>query len=207
MMKPDLFATAQEQRPKPLAAEIRPQTLDDLIGQQHILGPNGPLQRRVRAGRLGTVILFGPPGVGKTTIARAIGQEMQKEFRSLHPASSNVADIKAVAQEAQEAQAKDILVFIDEIHRFSSAQQDYLLDLTETGTFDLIAATTGNPYHVLTPALVSRASIFQLEPHSLDDLRQVVGHRQVNATVTGCGHRREYETDPPSSLRPPPLPS
>jgi putative ATPase len=187
-MKPDLFATAQEQRPKPLAAEIRPQTLDDLIGQQHILGPNGPLQRRVRAGRLGTVILFGPPGVGKTTIARAIGQEMQKEFRSLHPASSNVADIKAVAQEAQ---AKDILVFIDEIHRFSSAQQDYLLDLTETGTFDLIAATTGNPYHVLTPALVSRASIFQLEPHSLDDLRQVVeravaflmSHKALNVSL------------------------
>jgi putative ATPase len=171
MMKADLFATAQEQRPKPLAAEIRPQTLDDLIGQQHILGPNGPLQRRVRAGRLGTIILFGPPGVGKTTIARAIGREMKKEFRSLHPASSNVSDIKAVAQEAQ---AKDILVFIDEIHRFSSAQQDYLLDLTETGTFDLIAATTGNPYHVLTPALVSRASIFQLEPHSLEDLQQVV---------------------------------
>ncbi|MFD0466480.1 AAA family ATPase [Microvirga aerilata] len=85
--------------------------------------------------------------------------------------SSNVSDIKAVAQDAQ---AKDILVFIDEIHRFSSAQQDYLLDLTETGTFDLIAATTGNPYHVLTPALVSRASIFQLEPHSLEDLQQVV---------------------------------
>jgi putative ATPase len=163
-MKPDLFSKAQEQRPKPLAAEIRPETLDELIGQQHILGPNGPLRRRVRAGRLGTVILFGPPGVGRTTIAQAIGQEMKKEFRSLHPASSNVSDIKAVAQEAQ---SKDILVFIDEIHRFSSAQQDYLLDLTETGTFDLIAATTGNPYHVLTPALVSRASIFQLEPHSL----------------------------------------
>jgi putative ATPase len=122
MMKADLFATAQEQRPKPLAAEIRPQTLDDLIGQQHILGPNGPLQRCVRAGRLGTVILFGPPGVGKTTIARAIGLEMKKEFRSLHPASSNVSDIKAVAQEAQ---AKDILVFIDEIHRFSASPPNF----------------------------------------------------------------------------------
>lgn len=97
---------------------------------------------------------------------------MKKEFRSLRPASSNVSDIKAVAQEAQ---ANDILVFIDEIDHFSGAQQDYLLDFTETGTFDLIAATTGNPCHVLTPALVSRASIFQLEPHSLDDLRQVVG--------------------------------
>jgi putative ATPase len=171
MLKTDLFSTAQEQRPRPLAAEIRPQTLDDLIGQQHILGPNGPLRRRVRAGRLGTVILFGPPGVGKTTIALAVGREMRTEFRSLHPASSNVADIKAVAQEAL---AKDLLVFIDEVHRFSSAQQDYLLDLTETGTFDLIAATTGNPYHVLTPALVSRASIFQLKPHSLEDMRQVV---------------------------------
>ncbi|MEZ0168144.1 replication-associated recombination protein A [Microvirga sp. TS319] len=170
-MTSDLFSKAQERRPKPLAAEIRPHTLDELIGQRHILGPNGPLRRRVQAGRLGTVILFGPPGVGKTTIARAIGQEMRKEFRSLHPASSNVSDIKAVAQEAR---AKDVLVFIDEIHRFSSAQQDYLLDLTETGTFDLIAATTGNPYHVLTPALVSRASIFQLEPHSLDDLKNVV---------------------------------
>ena len=96
---------------------------------------------------------------------------MKKEFRSLHPASSNVADIKAVAQEAQ---AKDILVFIDEIHRFSSAQQDYLLDLTETGTLDLIAAHNRQSLSRPHPRLVSRASIFQLEPHSLDDLRQVV---------------------------------
>lgn len=168
----DLFAAASSiDRAKPLAAEVRPPTLDDIVGQQHVLGPNTQLRKRIAAGRIGTIIFYGPPGVGKTTIARAIGAAMGKRFRQLHPAEHTVKDIKEVAAEANTV---ELLLFVDEVHRFNAAQQDYLLALVEEGRFDFVAATTGNPYHVLTPALVSRSTILQLKPLDVEEMTQVV---------------------------------
>lgn len=168
----DLFSSGSRRaRKRPLAAEIRPRSLDDIIGQEHILRPGSQLRRRVTAGRIGSVVLCGPSGIGKTTIARAIGAAMGKEFRELHPAHNNVADIKATAKEAE---VRDVLVFVDEVHRFNATQQDHLLELTEEGVFDLVCATTRNPFHSLDAALVSRSLILRLEPISVKDMRRVV---------------------------------
>lgn len=171
-MSEDLFQAANERlRPKPLAAELRPSTLDDIVGQDHIIGKNALLRRKIAAGRIGCGILYGPSGVGKTTIARAIGNAMNKKFRAIHPAQNQVKDIRELGLEARDA---ELLVFVDEIHRFNAAQQDSLLALVEDGAFDMIAATTGNPYHVLTPALVSRSTILQLKPLSVEEMEEVV---------------------------------
>lgn len=167
----DLFAAASKDRDLPLAADIRPRSLDEVVGQKHLLGPGRPLRRLVSSGSIGTVILYGPPGVGKTSIARAIGAQMGKEFCQLHPAQDKVAEIKAVADAAR---MKPILVFVDEVHRYSATQQDYLLSLTEEGVFDFLAATTENPFFSLTKALMSRATVFQLEPLSVEDIEQVI---------------------------------
>jgi len=167
----DLFGSASDRRRKPLAHEARPATLDEVVGQTHLVGPGAPLRLDAESGSFGCIILYGPSGTGKTTLALALGAAAGKEFRVLHPAEHGVPDIKKVAEEAR---FHDILLFIDEIHRFSSAQQDYLLKLTEEGTVDLIGATTGNPYFVLTKALVSRATIYKLEPHSPAEVERVV---------------------------------
>jgi len=167
----DLFETANRERPKPLAAEIRPESLDEIVGQRHLLGPGAPFRRRIDAGRIGAVILFGPPGLGKTSIARAIGVTLSKEFRQLHPAQNNVADLKKIADEAK---FHEILVFVDEVHRFSATWQDYLLGMCEEGVFDFLAATTASPYHALTPALVSRATLYELQPLAVEDVEQLL---------------------------------
>lgn len=171
MAMSDLFTTANASRPKPLAAELRPSRLDDIVGQRHLLAPDTMFRKRVASGRIGSVVMFGPPGIGKTTIARAIGNESKREFRSLHPAHNKVEDIKAVAAEARD---KPILVFVDEGHRYNAAQQDYLLSLTEEGVFDFILATSENPYFALTRALVSRSTIFELKPLTVEEMEEVV---------------------------------
>ena len=167
----NLFSAAAQKRPKPLAEESRPATLDGIVGQQHILGPGKILRRRIEAGRLGTVIFYGPPGIGKTTIARAVGKTLKKLFVQLHPATHNTSDIRKVAEEAR---VRDTLVFIDELHRYNAAVQDQLLALTEEGVFDLLGATSQNPYHNLTPALVSRATILELKPLTAAEVAKVV---------------------------------
>lgn len=167
----DLFDTAPLAGNRPLAALLRPETLDDVIGQQAIVAPGSILRRRIAAQALGTVILYGPPGVGKTTIARAVGTMLGKEFRALNATRAGVADLRRIADEAR---IRPVLIFVDEVQRFSATQADDLLALCEEGQADFIGATTGNPYHVLTPALVSRATILKLEPLSLEEAQQVV---------------------------------
>lgn len=167
----DLFDAAPVQGHTPLAAALRPNSLDEVIGQEEITGPGTILRRRIAAKSLGSLILYGPPGVGKTTIARAVGTMMGKEFRALHATRDGV---KALRQLADEAKMKPLLIFVDEVHRFSATQADDLLSICEEGTADFVGATTGNPYHALPPALISRSTILKLEPVSIDDMVRVV---------------------------------
>ncbi|WP_236638215.1 AAA family ATPase [Mangrovicoccus ximenensis] len=139
-------------------------------------------RRRIAAGALGSVILYGPPGVGKTSIARAVGNMLGKEFRPLHATRAGVAELRKLADEAR---IRPLLIFVDEVHRFSSTQADDLLSICENGTADFMGATTGNPYHVLTPALVSRSTILRLEPMTLGDMEEVV--RRGLAHLAGQG--------------------
>jgi len=168
----DLFTEAHSKdRVRRLADELRPKGLDDVIGQKHLLAPRKKLRILIDSGSLGTIILYGPPGVGKTSIARAIGAHMGKEFRELHPSTDKIAEIRAVAQEAR---SKKILLFIDELHRYSTKQQDDLLKITEEGWLDFIGATTENPMFSVNKALRSRGSIFELKPLSVEDVEEVV---------------------------------
>ena len=126
-----------------------------------MVAPNSILRRRIAAGALGSVILYGPPGIGKTSIARTVGNMLGKNFRALNATRAGVSDIRKLADEARMV---PLLIFVDEVQRFSATQTDDLLAICEEGAADFIGATTGNPYHVLTPALVSRSTILKLEP-------------------------------------------
>lgn len=179
----DLFDSGPPMGHTPLAATLRPQTLDDVIGQSAVVGPNTILRRRIAARALGSVILYGPPGVGKTTIARAVGAMLGKEFCQLHATRATVAELRKLADAAR---IKPMLIFVDEVHRFSATQADDLLSICENGTADFIGATTGNPYHTLTPALVSRSVILQLEPMTLEEMEQVVRRGLAHLRATGA---------------------
>ncbi|MCB8876906.1 replication-associated recombination protein A [Acidisoma silvae] len=167
----ELFESITPAGAPPLAVQLRPRTLDEIIGQDAIVGQGSILRRRIAAGRLGSIILYGPPGLGKTSIARAIGTMLGKSFRPLNATRAGVADLRKLADEAK---MRPTIIFVDEVQRFSATQADDLLALCEDGVVDFIGATTGNPYHVLTPALVSRSTILKLEPLSLDDMTRVV---------------------------------
>lgn len=186
----DLFTAARSSKQKPLAEEVRPTTLQEIVGQQHILGPGMQLARRVASGRLGSVILYGPPGTGKTTIARAIGSTMKAEFVALHPAEHGAADIRKVADRARHYPT---LCFVDECHRYSAATLDLLLGFTEDGAFDFIGATSENPYHNLTKALVSRSTIYELHPLSVDEVKKAV--LRAAAHLMKGGVRISFEDD------------
>jgi putative ATPase len=173
----DLFGAAAEERLSsrgPLADRLRPRTLDEVVGQDHLLGPGKPLRALVDADRLSSVILWGPPGTGKTTIARLIAQASSKAFVPLSAVTATVKDIREVAAEAQHrlgAQGQGTILFLDEIHRFTKAQQDALLPSVETGLLVLVGATTENPYFEVNPPLLSRSTLFRLQGLDLDGLR------------------------------------
>ncbi|MEX0767816.1 MAG: AAA family ATPase, partial [Microthrixaceae bacterium] len=164
----DLFSAAAQQHldsTGPLADRLRPTRLEDVVGQEHLLGPGMPLRALVDADRLSSVILWGPPGTGKTTIARLIAQASSKEFVPLSAVTATVKDIRLVSSEAQQRLAfrsVGTILFLDEIHRFSKAQQDALLPAVETGLLVLIGATTENPYFQVNPPLMSRSTLFRL---------------------------------------------
>ena len=178
----DLFDTAPRQGGQPLAAALRPTSLDDVIGQQHLVAPNSILRRRIAARQLGSVILYGPPGIGKTSIARAVGTMLDKDFRPLHATRAGVKEIRQIADEAR---MRPILIFVDEVHRFSATQADDLLAICEEGTADFIGATTQNPYHSLPKALVSRSTILKLEPLTIDDMVDVIDRGLAHLEAQG----------------------
>lgn len=162
----DLFGAAGLGRdaPHPLADRLRPKTLDEVVGQDHLLAEGAPLWRMLKAGRLSSIILWGPPGVGKTTIARLLARETKLEFEQISAVFSGVADLRKVFEraEARRRTGKGALLFVDEIHRFNRAQQDGFLPHLESGLITLVGATTENPSFELNPALLSRAQVLVL---------------------------------------------
>src|SRR5262245_4792070 len=157
---------------RPLAARMRPRTLDEFVGQQHFLGPGKLLRRMLEADRLTSVIFYGPPGTGKTTLAQVIASYTKSHFEQLNAAGVGVKEVRAILDTAKERLANSgqrTVLFLDEIHRFNRAQQDILLGDVEAGLILLVGATTENPFFAVNSPLVSRSQIFQFSPISEDD--------------------------------------
>ncbi len=175
-----LFEAAEEanrRNAQPLAARMRPTTLNEFVGQQHFLGEGKLLRRLLKADRLGSVIFYGPPGTGKTTLARLLAVETRAAFQQLNAVTSGVKDLRDLIGQARDrlaAEGRRTLLFVDEIHRFNRAQQDVLLPDVEDGTIVLVGATTQNPFFAVTSALVSRSQVFQFQPLSADDIIALV---------------------------------
>lgn len=173
----------EQPKQEPLASRMRPQTLDQIVGQQHLLGANQMLRRLIDADRVPSMILWGPPGVGKTTLARVIARHTKSEFISFSAVTSGIKEIKEIMAQAQQNAdyGQRTLVFVDEIHRFNKAQQDAFLPYVENGSIVLIGATTENPSFEINSALLSRCRVFVLQPLSTDDLQKML----QRATQTG----------------------
>jgi len=176
----DLFDYMQEKRKKnesPLAVRLRPESLDEVVGQEHILAKDKLLYRAIKADKLGSIIFYGPPGTGKTTIAKVIANTTKSDFKQINATNAGKKDMEEVvnlAKENYKMYSRKTILFIDEIHRFNKAQQDFLLPYMEDGTIILIGATTENPYFEVNSALLSRASIFELFPISKEGIREII---------------------------------
>src|SRR3989454_8467258 len=187
-------ATAQPKahRSAPLAARMRPRSLDEFAGQSHILGPGQLLRRAIESDRIQSLIFYGPPGTGKTSLAQVIARQTTSKFERLSGVESNVADMRRVLSAAAnrlENKGQSTILFIDEIHRFNKAQQDVLLPDVESGVVRLIGATTHNPFFFVNSPLVSRSQIFELRPLAEEDLYQLL-QRALSDSERGLGHLR-----------------
>lgn len=176
----DLFSYARENNMKkesPLASRLRPTTIDEVVGQEHIIGKDKLLYRAIKADKLSSIILYGPPGTGKTTLAKVIANTTSAEFVQLNATVAGKKDMESVTEAAKQtygAYQKRTILFIDEIHRFNKGQQDYLLPFVEDGTIILIGATTENPFFEVNGALISRSIIFELKPLTDTNIRTLI---------------------------------
>ena len=193
----DDLEQARQKSAAPLAARMRPRTLEEFVGQRHFLGPGKLLTRMLQADRLSSLIFYGPPGVGKTSLAMVIAHQTKAKFRYLSAPAATVKDIRDVIADAGSrlaASGAKTILFIDEIHRFNRAQQDVLLDDVETGVLTLIGATTENPYFSITGPLISRSTVFRFEPLDREDilrlLRQAVSDPREGLGQAWRGGRR-----------------
>ena len=173
---------------QPLAERLRPQTLNDYIGQTHLVGPGAVLRRMIESGRINSFILWGPPGVGKTTLARIIANTAEVRFFTLSAVSSGVKEVREVIEQCR-AESRSMfgkgrpILFIDEIHRFSKSQQDSLLGAVEDGTVTLIGATTENPSFEVIRPLLSRAQVYTLRPLEADELQTLLDRAMQNDSI------------------------
>ena len=197
----DLFDYMREntmEKESPLASRLRPRTLDEVVGQQHIIGKDKLLYRAIKADKLGSVIFYGPPGTGKTTLAKVIANATQADFKQINATVAGKKDMEEVVTEAKNNMGmygRRTILFVDEIHRFNKGQQDYLLPFVEDGTLTLIGATTENPYFEVNGALLSRSRIFELKPLEKDDIKQLI-YRAVTDSERGMGtYRVKIEED------------
>ena len=185
----DYMRENQMEKEAPLASRIRPRTLDEVVGQQHIIGKDKLLYRAIKADKLRSVIFYGPPGTGKTTLARVIANTTSAEFTQINATAAGKKDMEDVVRSAKERMGmygKRTILFVDEIHRFNKSQQDYLLPFVEDGTLVLIGATTENPYFEVNGALLSRSVIFELKPLEKEDIYTLL-MRAISDRERGVG--------------------
>jgi putative ATPase len=188
----DLFDYMREntmEKESPLASRLRPSTLEEVVGQQHIIGKDKLLYRAIKADKLGSVIFYGPPGTGKTTLARVIANTTSADFRQINATVAGKKDMEEIVKEAKDSlgmYGKKTILFVDEIHRFNKGQQDYLLPFVEDGTLILIGATTENPYFEVNGALLSRSRVFELKTLEKDDIKELIS-RAVYDKEKGMG--------------------
>lgn len=185
----DYMRETKKEKESPLASRMRPTTLDEVVGQQHIIGKDKLLYRAIKADKLGSVIFYGPPGTGKTTLAKVIANTTSAQFKQLNATIAGKKDMEEVVKEAKDLlgmYGKKTILFIDEIHRFNKGQQDYLLPYVEDGTIILIGATTENPYFEVNGALLSRSSVFELKSLEKEDIKTLL-KRAVYDKEKGMG--------------------
>ena len=189
----DLFeymSSKNKEKESPLAARLRPKTLDEVVGQQHIIGKDKLLYRAIKADKISSIIFYGPPGTGKTTLAKVIAGTTSSEFKQINATVAGKKDMEEVVEQAKQLQGmyhKRTILFIDEIHRFNKGQQDYLLPFVEDGTIILIGATTENPYFEVNGALISRSMIFELKPIEKEDIK-ILLRRAIEDKERGMGN-------------------
>ncbi|MCT7761679.1 MAG: AAA family ATPase, partial [Lactobacillus crispatus] len=182
---------------KPLAYRMRPTNLDEVVGQRHLIGPGKIIRRMVEARLLSSMILYGPPGIGKTSIASAIAGSTKYAFRKLNAATDGKKQLQQVAEEGK--MSGTVVLLLDEIHRLDKTKQDFLLPLLESGQIILIGATTENPYISISPAIRSRCQIFELKPLSTDDASHAI-NRALNDKEKGLGKYNVELTDDARAL-------